>query len=216
LKLRLKKVKEFRENSIREETQELANIPYRFAFISHSNQEYLLIPSVSSEQRKYIPMGFMQSDVIASNLALIIPNATLYHFGMLTSAMHMAWVRYTCGRLEGRFRYSNNIVYNNYPWPEAPTAQQVQAVTDKAQAVLDARAAYPNASLADLYDPLTMPKPLLDAHRALDRAVDKCYRSAPFPNELTRLQYLFELYRQYTEPLLKDQKPPKASAKRKK
>ena len=147
-------------------------------------------------------MSHFKNGFIPGDTCMFIPNATLYHFGMLTSAMHMAWVRQVCGRLKSDYRYSKHIVYNNYPWPQALTEKQRLAVEAAAQAVLDARA--------------QLPKPLLDAHRTLDRAVDKCYRSAPFPNELARLQFLFELYRQYTEPLLKDQKPPKASAKRKK
>lgn len=146
-------------------------------------------------------MGFLPKTVIASNLGLTIANATPYHFGVLTSAMHMAWMRQVCGRLEGRYRYSNNLVYNNFPWPEAPTDKQQAKVEQCAQAVLDARAAFPDSTLADLYDPNTMPRRLLTAHQALDAAVDACYRAASFKTELERLEFLFALYRKYTEPL---------------
>jgi hypothetical protein len=129
---------------------------------------------------------------------MALPNATLFHFGVLQCIMHMTWVRYTCGRLESRYRYSKDIVYNNYPWPENPTYKQKQAVEDAAQAVLNARAKFPDSSLADLYDPLTMPPVLSKAHQALDKAVDKCYRPAPFESETKRIEYLFELYEKYT------------------
>ena len=125
----------------------------------------------------------------------------------MTSEMHMTWMRYTCGRLESRFSYSNSLVYNNYPWPEAPTAAQKSAVEAAAQGVLDARAAHKGASLADLYDPLTMPPDLVKAHQVLDKAVDKCYRPAPFTSDAKRVEYLFELYEKYTSGLLAQEKP---------
>jgi hypothetical protein len=169
-----------------------------FGEIRQPTERYLLIPSVSSERRPYIPIGFMDPKTIASNLALVIPNATLYHFGVLSSTMHMAWVRQVCGRLESRYRYSNKLVYNNYPWPTDATDAQKQAVEKAAQGVLDARAKFPGQTLADLYDPLAMPKDLRDAHRALDRAVDKCYRPAPFDSDRHRVEYLFGLYEKLT------------------
>ena len=146
-------------------------------------------------------MGFMSKDVIASNLCLIIPGASLFHFGVLTSTMHMSWMRAICGRLKSDYRYSNNLVYNNFPFPEAVSEKQQAKVEEKAQAVLSARELFPNATLADLYDPLSMPRELLKAHRELDEAVDATYRRAPFKTELERLEYLFELYTKYAEPL---------------
>ncbi len=198
---RVEGVRKFRQRSKKAATVKLANIPYLFAEIRQPEKEYLLVPLVSSEHRNYVPIGFMSSKAIVNNLVSIIPNATLFQFGVLTSAMHMAWTRQICGRLEGRFRYSNVIVYNNFPWPEIPTDKQKAKVEKCAQAVLDARAAFPGSTLADLYDPNTMPKQLLNAHYALDAAVEACYRSTPFKNDLERLEFLFELYRQYTEPL---------------
>ena len=138
-------------------------------------------------------------------------NATLYHFGMLTSSMHMAWVRAVCGRLKSDFRYSNTIVYNNYPWPQDPTAKQQLAVETAAQAVLDARSAFPECSLADLYDPISMPPVLVKAHQALDNAVDACYGKQPFHNDAQRVAYLFDLYQQITSLLPVQGSKPKRS-----
>lgn len=191
---RIARVKEFRLSSKRQATRALAESPAIFAFISHKDIDYILVPSVSSERRNFIPMGFMPSDVIASNLCLIIPEAGIYHFGILSSTMHMTWMRYTAGRLESRYRYSINIVYNNYPWPDSPTYAQKQAVEKAAQSVLKTRDQFSASTLADLYDPLTMPPSLVKAHQQLDRAVDKCYRPQPFVNELNRIAYLFNLY----------------------
>lgn len=140
----------------------------------------------------------MDKDVIASDLARTIPNATLYSFGVLTSAMHMAWTKNVCGRLKSDYRYSASIVYNNFPWAENVSEKQKETVEKAAQAVLDARAQFPNANLAILYDPNTMPAALVKAHQALDKAVDLCYRPQPFPNETKRIEYLFELYDKYT------------------
>jgi hypothetical protein len=203
---RLLKVKTFREGSTRKDTRELANNPSQFAFVSHNESEYIIIPSVSSEKRKFIPIGFMPKNVIASNLCLIIPNANLFHFGVLTSTMHMAWVKSVCGRLKSDFRYSNSVVYNNYPWPEAPTEKQTLAIEAAAQNVLDIRAAFPGSSLADLYDPLTMPPALAKAHNDLDKAVDLAYRPQPFTSEANRMVFLFELYEKYTADLFTKKK----------
>lgn len=180
-----------------------------FAFVSHTEKSYLIIPSASSERRRYIPIGFLPANVIASNLCLIIPGAETFHFGVLTSSMHMAWVRQVCGRLKSDYRYSNKLVYNNYPWPESPTDKQKAAVEAKAQAVLDARAAHPDACLADLYDPLTMPANLTKAHAELDRAVDACYRTKPFDSDRERVEFLFALYEKLTSPLTAGLKEPK-------
>ena len=137
------------------------------------------------------------------------PTLPLYHFGVLTSAMHMAWVRYTCGRIKSDYRYSAGIVYNNYPWPDEPMDKLRAAVEAAAQAVLEARAQFPQSSLADLYDPLTMPPVLVKAHQALDRAVDACYRKAAFTSDAQRVEFLFERYQQLTSLL------PSTSAKKK-
>ena len=203
---RLKKVKEFRETSTRKETRELANYPSQFAFVSHNESNYIIIPSVSSERRKYIPIGFMPSDVIASNLCLIIPNANLFHFGVLQSLMHFSWVKTTCGRLKSDFRYSNSVVYNNYPWPENPSDKQIKTIEDKAQNVLDVRASFPSSSLADLYSPLTMPPTLVKAHNELDKAVDAAYSKQAFTSEAKRMEFLFELYEKYTAGLFVKEK----------
>ncbi|MCC7439792.1 MAG: class I SAM-dependent DNA methyltransferase [Armatimonadetes bacterium] len=194
----LEQVKQFRLSSNRKVTRDLALTPSLFAFISHTESTYIIIPSVSSERRRYIPIGFMPPNVIASNLCLIIPDASLYHFGILTSEMHMTWVRYVCGRLKSDYRYSNSIVYNNFPFPEDLTEKQREAVEKAAQNVLDARAQFPDSSLADLYDPLTMPPALAKAHRELDKAVDQCYRPQPFPGEAKRIEFLFERYEKLT------------------
>ena len=148
-------------------------------------------------------MSYFNPDHIVSDSCIALPDASLYHFGVLTSAMHMAWMRQVCGRLESRYSYSNNLVYNNFPWPETPTPDRQERVAKAARQVLDVRAEFPGATLADLYDPDAMPKKLLDAHRALDAAVDLCYRSSAFKTELERLKFLFDLYRNYTEPLIR-------------
>ena len=158
---------------------------------------FVVIPEVSSERREYIPMGFLGNETICTNLLQIIPDATLYHFGVLTSTMHMAWTRTVCGRLKSDYRYSNKLVYNNFPWPEATEAQQ-EKISVLAQGVLDARALYPECSLADLYDPLTMPPELVTAHRKLDAAVEKAYGRS-FADDAERVAFLFEKYRELTE-----------------
>lgn len=206
---RLKKVKTFRESSTRKDTRELANNPSRFAFVSHNDSEYIIIPSVSSEKRKYIPIGFMPTNVIASNLCLIIPDAKLFHFGVLTSIMHMVWVKNLCGRLKSDYRYSNSVVYNNFPWPKISIDKQTKAIEIAAQKVLDTRLQFPNSSLADLYDPLTMPQALVKAHNELDKAVDLAYRPQPFTSEANRMVFLFELYEKYTADLFTKEKPKK-------
>lgn len=203
---RLKEVKKFRESSTRKETRELATRPSQFAFVSHNESEYIIIPSVSSEKRKYIPLGFMPSNEIASNLCLIIPNAKMFHFGILTSEMHMSWVRTLCGRLKSDYRYSNSIVYNNFPWPENPSDKQIKAIEEKAQKVLDVRTEFPKSSLADLYSPLTMPPALIKAHNELDKAVDTAYSKQNFTSDAKRMEFLFELYEKYTSTLFTKEK----------
>jgi hypothetical protein len=198
---RIAMVEKVRLESKRPVTRELAKVPSLFGFISQPDTNYLLIPRVSSENRRYIPLGFLSCDVIAADSCLTIPNATIYHFGVLTSAMHMEWMRQVCGRLESRYRYSNTLVYNNFPWAN-PTPAQIKNIEEKAKGVLDARAQFPNSTLADLYDPLTMPPALLKAHQALDKEVDKAYRKEKFNSERERIEYLFTLYQQLDQPLL--------------
>lgn len=171
---RLEAVREMRLNSTAEPTREKANTPHLFFFISQPETNYLIVPSASSEKRRYIPIGFMNPDVIASNLVSIIPNATLYHFGVLTSNVHMSWLRTVGGRLKSDYRYTGSVVYNTFPWCD-PTPEQKALIEQTAQAILDARALYPDCSLADLYDEVTMPPELRKAHQANDRAVMKAY-----------------------------------------
>jgi len=142
--------------------------------IRQPKSEYILFPSHSSENRKYIPIGFVKPEIICGNANLLIPNATLYHFGILTSNVHMAWMRVVCGRIKSDYRYSNDIVYNNFPWP-TPTEEQKTKIEQTAQAILDARALYPDCSLADLYDEVAMPPELRKAHQANDKAVMQAY-----------------------------------------
>jgi hypothetical protein len=203
---RVEAVRKVRAESVREATRKLAASPTRFGENRQPLSDYLLVPGVSSERRPFIPIGYLTSDVIASNLVNVIPDATLYHFGILTSTMHMAWMRQVCGRLESRYRYSAGLVYNTFPWPENPTAKQKATVEAKAQAVLAARAKYPLSTLADLYDPLTMPADLVKAHADLDRAVDACYRPQAFTSDRQRVEYLFALYERHATPLLPKEK----------
>ena len=205
---RVEAVKEFRLSSIAPSTQKHAETPALFRDRNRPNA-FIAVPRVSSENRKYIPMGFFDKSSIISDTMLSIPNGTLYNFGLLTSEMHMAWVKYTCGRLESRFRYSKDVVYNNYPWPKEPSIKNKKNVEQKAQKVLDIRAKYPDSSLADLYDPLTMPPDLVKAHHELDKAVDLCYRPQAFTSDTARIEYLFDLYNEYTSPLFKKSKKPK-------
>jgi len=171
---RVRAVKEYRESSSRASTVKLSLKPTRFQTENMPDSDYILIPKVSSERRRYVPIGFMTPDVFCSDLVFIIPKASLYHFGILTSNIHMAWMRAVCGRLKSDYRYSKDVVYNNFPWP-TPTEQQKAKIKQSAQAILDARALYPDCSLADLYDELTMPPELRKAHQDNDRAVMDAY-----------------------------------------
>jgi hypothetical protein len=200
---RVEAVRQVRLASPSAPTRKLAEAPTRFHVENQPDSTYLVIPEVSSERRFYIPIGFLSPDTLCSNLVKIIPHATLYHFGILSSTMHMAWVRAVCGRLESRYRYSAGIVYNNFPWPERPGGAGIETA---AQTILDARTRFPKATLADLYDPLTMPPELLKAHRALDRAVDAAYRQIGFANEAERVAFLFERYQTLTS-LLPEERP---------
>jgi len=196
---RVQKVKEMRLNSSAEGTRKLAERPHEFRE-TYNFDSYIIIPSTSSENRKYIPMGFMGKDDISTNANLIIPNATLYDFGILTSNVHMAWMRTVAGRLKSDYRYSAKIVYNNFPWPSV-TEEQKQFIANTAQGILDARALYLECSLADLYDELTMPVELRKAHQANDIAVMKAYGMIKkvdgkdtFLTESETVSKLFELY----------------------
>ena len=196
---RVRAVKEYRESSTRASTVKMAMKPTRFQTENMPKGNYIVIPKVSSENRKYVPMGLMSPDMLCSDLVFIVPNATAYHLGVLTSNVHMAWVRAVCGRLKSDYRYSKDIVYNNFPWP-APTEQQKAKIEQTAQAILDARALYPDSSLADLYDELTMPLELRKAHQANDRAVMDAYGfikgTAARTSESACVAELMKLYQQ--------------------
>jgi hypothetical protein len=199
---RIEQVRAFRAASTAEPTRRSAENPAQFFFISQPKNEYILVPEVSSERRRYVPIGFMSHEVISSNKNYLIAEADLFLLGMLQSEMHMTWMRQTAGRLESRYQYSGSMVYNTFPWPDEPTDKQRAAVEAAAQSVLDARAQFPQSSLADLYDPLTMPPALVKAHQTLDRTVDACYRKAAFTSDAQRVEFLFERYQQLTTSLL--------------
>ena len=206
-------VKVMRLASAAESTRKFAAYPSLFRQIAQPETDYLAIPEVSSENRSYIPIAFLTEDVICSNTVQFVPGATLWHFGVLTSTMHMAWMRQICGRLKSDYRYSNTLVYNNYPWPDSATDPQRANVEEAAQAVLDARKQFPGATLADLYDPISMPPNLAKAHAQLDRAVELCYRKEPFATDRQRVEFLFALYEKLTAPLTPQAKPQKARRK---
>lgn len=214
---RVNNVKQWRLSSKRKETVAAADFPYLFAEIRQPNSDYIAIPTISSERRKYLPIGYLSKDVIASNQLYIIPNADYYDFGILISVVHMAWMRTVAGRLESRYRYSAAVVYNNFPWPE-PTEAQKAKIEKTAQGILDARALYPDSSLADLYDDTVMPIELRKAHQANDKAVLEAYG---FPtkdfSESDIVAKLFEMYEALTkkEQDVAKEKPQKAKRTRK-
>jgi hypothetical protein len=209
---RVENVKKIREKSSR---PQLANTPQLFAQITQpKGLDFILIPRHSSENRKYIPIGFFDKSNIGADSCLIIPNGSLFHFGVLNSQMHMAWVKTICGRLKSDFRYSKDIVYNNYPWPESPADKQKEAIEKASQKVLDTRLEFPNSSLADLYDPRTMPPKLVKAHNELDKVVDLAYRPKPFTSDANRMEFLFELYEKYTAGLFAVEKKSKIKIQR--
>ncbi len=197
---RIERVREVRSASKREGTRKKADTPALFGEIRQPKEgHYILVPRVSSERRRYVPMGFLSAEIIASDACQIIPDATLYHFGVLTSNVHMAWMRTVAGRLKSDYRYSKDIVYNNFPWPN-PTDEQKQKIERTAQNILDARARYPESSLADLYDPLTQPSDLQKAHRENDRAVYEAYgKPWDITSEPACIAYLMQAYRALTE-----------------
>ena len=193
IKERVAAVKAFREASPKEATRKSADFPNLFQQIRQPNTNFILIPRVSSEGRKYIPIGFLTPDNIVSDAIQFIPDATLYHLGVLTSNVHMAWTRVVCGRLKSDYRYSNDIVYNNFPWP-TPTDAQKAKIEKTAQAILDARNLYPDCSLADLYDEVTMPSDLRKAHQENDKAVMEAYGFHIRMSEPEIVSELFKLY----------------------
>jgi N-6 DNA Methylase len=199
---RVESVKRHRLESPRKTTRELAKAPMLFGEIRQPARKFLAIPKTSSSHRAYIPMAFLDPQVIASTELFTVANGTLFYFGILSSAMHMAWVKQVSGRLKSDFRYSSSLVYNNYPWPETPNDKQRASVEAAARAVLDVREAFPEETLANLYDALLMPPSLVKAHAELDHAVDLCYRPQPFENDRLRVEYLFALYEKLVVPLI--------------
>ena len=210
---RVQAVREARLGSKSPPTKKLAETPARFHVEFMPTEPFMVIPEVSSERRTYIPLGYLMPETLASNKLRLLPRATLWQFGVLHSLMHMAWTRQVCGRLESRYQYSVHIVYNNFPWPDlphssdqnqppAPTRQAQAAIETAAQAILDTRAQFPGASLADLYDPLTIPPALLKAHQKLDATVDKAYQlcggKKSYASDAERVAFLFERYQQIT------------------
>ena len=183
-------------------TRRLADTPWLFRE-TNNPETYIIVPSVSSERRRYVPMGFLKADTIPTNLVLIIPDATLYHFGILESNVHMAWMRAVCGRLKSDYRYSKDVGYNNFPWPN-PSDEQKARIEETAQAILDARALYPDSSLADLYDELTMPSELRKAHQDNDRAVMRAYGFDV--KTMTESLCVAELFKRYQEIIVTSQK----------
>lgn len=196
---RIEGVKNMRLNSSKLATKIKAQTPTIFSEDRQPlNGYYLAIPRTSSENRRYIPIGFLDSTVIGANDLQIVPYASKFHFGVLISQMHMVWAKITSGRLKSDIRYSVKLTYNNYPWPENPSQKQIENIEEMAQKVLAIREEFPGSSLADLYDPLTMPPALAKAHKELDKAVDLAYRPRPFVSEAKRMEFLFELYAKYT------------------
>jgi hypothetical protein len=198
---RLASCRQFRERSPKARTRALASTPHLFGEDRQPTVPFLIVPKVSSQLRRYIPIGYLEPNFIVSGSAQVVPAATKYEFGVISSVMHMAWMRLVCGRTKSDYQYSVEIVYNNFPWPRRPDGKRVAAVEAAAQAVLDARAEHPSSTLADLYDPVAMPAALAKAHAKLDRAVEKCYRKDPFKSDRERLEYLFQLYGELISPV---------------
>jgi len=204
---RIEAVRAFREASSAAPTRAAAQTPARFFFVSQPSTDYILVPEVSSERRRYVPIGWMTRDIVSSNKNYIVAEPSRYIFGLLQSAMHMAWMATVAGRLESRFQYSASMVYNNFPWPQPLEDKTRIAIETAAQGVLDARAQFPDATLADLYDPLAMPPAVVKAHHALDRAVDAAYAAAEkadgrkppkLGTDADRVAFLFERYQALT------------------
>ena len=198
IKERIEKVKKFRESSKANATRKFATTPSLFCQIAQPNSDYIIVPETTSSRRRYIPIGFMNKDVIASNLVFLIPDANLYEFGVLTSNVHNSWMRVVCGRLGNGYRYSKDIVYNNFPWP-TPTPEQSARIEETAKGILDVRKKFPSSSLADLYDPTTMPYDLQKAHTANNKAVMSAYGFKTSMTEEECVAKLFELYKELTK-----------------
>ena len=198
---RVAAVRKFRSKSKRESTLRLAKTPTEFCVTVVPKSSFLVIPEVSSEKREYVPIAWLKPPVIPSNLVRVLLGASLWHFGILTSRMHMSWLRHIGGRLESRYRYSVGVVYNPFPWPDADERQHAR-ITNLAQGVLNARAEFKAASLADLYDVDTMSPSLSRAHHELDMAVDKLYRKTAFTSDRERVEHLFGLYERLILPPL--------------
>ena len=194
---RVQKVRDFRLKSTRELTRKLADSPTLFSEIRQPDSNYLLVPRATTQRRKYVPIGFLTGEFIASDANSIISNATLFDFGILTSIVHMAWMRAVCGRLRIHYRYSIHVVYNNFIWPKVGDKQKEQ-IAVLAQEILNARALFPDSSLSDLYDPLKTPPALLKAHKALDTAVLKLYKLKSNAQESEIVSHLMKLYAEKT------------------
>ncbi len=197
VKQRIENVRNLRASSSRLATQKLAEYPTLFGENRQPKSEYIGIPLNTSGNRIYIPFAYLNENVVANNTMSVVSNSSLFHFGILTSLLHMTWVKYICGRIKSDYRYSNELVYNNYPFPKNVSDKQKVDVEKKAQDILDIRAEFTDSSLADLYDPLSMPPKLKKAHQNLDKAVDKCYSTKSFKNDKDRIEFLFELYEEY-------------------
>lgn len=209
---RMAAVRKFRAQSKRKSTLAIADYPTRYNVEVIPTAPFLVIPEVSSERREYAPIGWLEPPVIPSNLVRILENASVVDFALLTSAMHMAWLRHIGGRLKSDYRYSIGLVYNNFPLP--PKDSDLSLLEPLAQAVLDGRACHSGATLADLYDPDLMPPDLRRAHGALDRAVDRLYRRAGFGSERERIEHLFMLYEKMRMPLATTRKGGKRRTQR--
>ena len=210
---RVNKVREFRLKSSRVSTIKLAETPTKFQGENIPKNNYILMPEIALSKRKYFTVGYESKNVLSSNLVKLMPDGNLYHLGVLSSLMFITWFKSVGGQLGNQLRYSKDIVYNNYPWPENLNEKIIKQIEEKAKKVLDVRAEFPTSSLADLYDPLTMPPALVKAHNQLDKAVDKAYRPQPFTNEANRMVFLFELYEKYTANLFTITKPKKIKTK---
>ena len=199
---RIESCRKERAKSVDANTRRWAAYPSVFQADRQPKTDYLVVPKVSSERRRFLPLGFKTPHDITNPSILVIPGASIYHFAILSSTMHMAWMRQVCGRMKSDYQYSNTIVYNNFPWPEDASEAQRVKVEEAAQAVLTAREQFPCSTLADLYDPVSMPPKLAKAHETLDRAVDRCYRKEPFTTDRQRVEYLFAQYEALAAPLV--------------
>jgi hypothetical protein len=210
---RVSKVRHYRDWGGGKLAKSLASMPTAFHVTVLPKEPFLAIPEVSSERREYVPMGYLEPPIVPSNQILVIRNAALFMFGVITSRMHMAWLRNIGGRLKNDYRYSSGIVYNPFPWPRLDEAAKTK-LAKLAKTVLDARATHAGATLADLYDPDVMPEDLRKAHRVLDEAVDRLYRKEPFASDRERVEHLFGLYEKLTAPMVAAAAKPKRGRKK--